>query len=478
MKTKSRFVCGACGHVALKWMGRCPGCDAWNTLEERSAPPARRGAAAGGGSRPAAGVEIRTLGEIDSAEAPRYRTGIEEFDRVLGGGLVPGSLALVAGDPGIGKSTLLLQAAAAYAAAGLRVLYVSAEESAAQIRRRSVRLSAAAGPVGILSSTRLELVAPAVEDADVDVIIVDSIQTLHHADATSAPGSVSQVRDNTLFFLELARRTQIPVLLVGHVTKEGSLAGPRVMEHMVDAVLYLEGDRYHHYRILRAIKNRFGPTHEVGVFEMADDGLREVANPSELMLAERRGEGSGSAVVVALEGTRPLLLEVQALISGSGYSNPRRVATGIDSKRLAVLLAVLEKHAGLDFSTNDVFVNVAGGFRIAEPAVGLAAAMALASSFHDRPIPADTALIGEIGLGGEVRAVSRLRRRIQEAAKLGFGRVVAPAGAVEAVEGIRIVPVTHVRDALARVFDAPARTAPRTSAGPAPRAAAVPETRP
>ncbi len=460
MKSTTSYVCRECGHRAPKWMGQCPGCRAWNTLEEQTAPAKTKRPGLGSPAR-AAASPVRKLSDIDTENLPRYHTDLEEFDRVLGGGLVPGSLVLVAGDPGVGKSTLLLQAASAYAARGLRVLYVSAEESDRQLRMRSRRLSAIDPGIQVLADTKLESVAPAVENAGADVVIVDSVQTLHLAEAGGAPGSLSQVRDNALYFMELAKRTQTPVFLVGHVTKEGTVAGPRAVEHMVDAVLYLEGDRFHHFRILRAAKNRFGPTHEVGVFEMGDEGLRQVANPSEFLLEERREGMSGSAVVVALEGTRPILLEVQALVGGAGFSVPRRVATGVDAKRLAVLLAVLERRAGLDFSTHDVFVNVAGGFRIAEPAVDLALALAVASSYHDVPVDPRTVVVGEVGLGGEVRRVGQLDPRLHEAAKLGFSTAVIPARSGDAAGGAKIdrVPVARVDEALEKALGLSAKPA-------------------
>ena len=448
MKTKTEFKCSACEHRTPKWMGQCPDCRAWNTLEavESKGPRSLRRSEA---------APVKTLGEIDEHDLPRYRTGIAEFDRVLGGGLVPGSLILVAGDPGVGKSTLLLQAASAYATAGLGVLYVSAEESERQLRLRSRRLGDINDAIRVLATTRLEGVAPVVETNEADLVIVDSVQTLHQAEAGSAPGSVGQVRDNTLYFMELAKRTQIAVLLVGHVTKEGTVAGPRVMEHMVDAVLYLEGDHFHQYRMLRAAKNRFGPTHEVGMFEMGDAGLREVKNPSEFLLEERREGTSGSAVVVALEGTRPLLLEVQALVGSAGYSSPRRVAMGLDGKRLAVLLAVLERRAGMNFSGSDVFANVAGGMRVAEPGVDLALAMAVASSYYDVPLDSRTVVLGEVGLGGEVRRVSQLGHRLREAAKLGFETAVVPERGVpkDKDSPLKLVPVSRVDEALQKILD-------------------------
>lgn len=476
MKTKTEFKCSACGHRTPRWMGQCPGCQVWNTLEEVTV--AAKGASRS--HRPATPAAPKTLAEIDEHDLPRYRTGMDELDRVLGGGLVPGSLILVAGDPGVGKSTLLLQAASAYASAGLKVLYVTAEESERQLRLRSRRLGDIHDTIEVLAATRLETVAPVVEGADIDLVIVDSVQTLHSSDAGSAPGSVGQVRDNTLYFLELAKRTQIPALLVGHVTKEGTVAGPRVMEHMVDAVLYLEGDHFHPYRMLRAAKNRFGPTHEVGMFEMGDGGLREVANPSEFLLQERREGTSGSAIVVALEGTRPLLLEVQALVGTAGYTSPRRVAMGLDGKRLAVLLAVLERRAGMSFSASDVFVSVAGGMRVSEPSVDLALALAVASSYYDIPVDARTVAMGEVGLGGEVRRVSRLSLRLREAAKLGFETAVVPEGGAPDGDDVplNLVSVTRVDDAVQKILkvgkNAPRADVSAPSARPAHLAGVVP----
>jgi len=445
MKSKTSFVCSACGHQSPKWLGQCPACSAWNTHEEGVAPPPRKDTWRGDASL------IRALGDIADEKLARYTSGIEEFDRVLGGGLVPGSLVLVAGDPGIGKSTLLLQAASAYARRGLRVLYVSAEESERQLRFRSRRLNGIESSLQVLASTRLESVAPAVERAELDVLIVDSVQTLHRDEATTAPGSAGQVRDNALYFMELAKRTHVPVLLVGHVTKEGTVAGPRTVEHLVDAVLYLEGDPFHPYRVLRAAKNRFGPTHEAGMFEMEEDGLREVLNPSEFLLQERHAESSGSVVTVAMEGTRSVLLEVQALVARAGYGSPRRVAMGPDPRRVAVILAVLERRARLDLSASEVFVNVAGGFRIAEPAADLALALAVASSYYDQAVDPRWVAVGEIGLGGEVRRVSRLGLRLKEAARLGFTTALVPErdkSAADGASGMRILPIGRVDEAL------------------------------
>lgn len=466
MKQKSRFVCSACGHASLKWMGRCAGCEAWNTLEEERVPAKGQARA----SSPGPAVALKKLGEVEDERQPRYTTGHREFDRVLGGGLVPGSLLLVAGDPGVGKSTLLLQAASAYAAKGLHVVYVAAEESETQIRLRSRRLGEISPDIRLLAGTRMDDVAARLEGAGADVIIVDSVQTLHHPDAASAPGSVGQVRANTLYFLEMAKNTKVPVILVGHVTKEGQVAGPRVMEHMVDAVLYLEGDRFHHYRMFRAAKNRFGPTHEVGLFEMGDSGLREVENASEFLLEERRAGTSGSAVLAAIEGTRPLLLEVQALVGAAGYGTPRRVATGIDAKRLSVLLAVLERRAGMNFSASDVFVSVAGGVRVAEPAMDLAVVAAVASSYHDIPLDPQTVVLGEVGLGGEVRRVGHLDRRLHEAARLGFRSAVVPTRSQQepAPAGLQIAAVGRVDEAVRHLLGVTGGAQPPAARRPEP----------
>lgn len=456
MKTKLQYLCTECGHVAPKWMGRCPECSAWNTLEEQTAPKTAKSTA-----RPApstnAPIKIQKLGEIPGDVPPRYRTGWGEFDRVLGGGLVPGSLVLVAGDPGIGKSTLLLQAGSAYAEQGLRVLVVAAEESADQLRMRCVRLGSVNDSIQVLAGNRLDEIGPLIGPGQADVIIVDSVQTLHYSEGP-APGSAAQVRDSALFFLELAKNQGVPVFLIGHVTKEGTVAGPRVVEHLVDAVVMLEGDRFHPYRVLRASKNRFGPTHEVGLFEMGEGGMVEVDNPSAFLLEDRRGEMIGSTVVPSLEGTRPILLEVQALVGRSGGATPRRVATGLDSKRLAVLLAVLERRVGLATAGLDVFVNIAGGFRVAEPAVDLAMAVAVASSAREQPVDHQTVFIGEVGLGGEVRRVAQLERRLAEASKLGFRRAVIPSGVEgqyrpdSAMSELELIPVSRVDEALEKVL--------------------------
>jgi DNA repair protein RadA/Sms len=402
--------------------------------------------------KPRAKNRAQSLNALGGTQAERIGVPIAELDRVLGGGLVAGSLVLVGGDPGIGKSTLVLQTAAALAGSVGTVLYVSAEESAQQIKLRADRLGLAGDDLWVLSETSLSEVLSAAEHQRPGLLIVDSIQTVYVEDITSAAGSVSQVRECTARLMQWAKPRGIPVVIVGHVTKEGTIAGPRVLEHMVDAVLYLEGDRYHQYRILRAVKNRFGSTDEVGVFEMADAGLREVRNPSEVFLAERSGGTAGSTVAVTVEGTRPILVEIQALTTASHLGMPRRSANGLDASRLQLLVAVLQKRVGLALGSQDIYANVVGGLRIAEPAADLAVALAVASSFKERPVDPATVVVGEIGLSGELRSVGQLDRRLNEAARLGFGRVVVPAGPGRSrpasVKGIELVRATSVAEAI------------------------------
>jgi len=462
------FVCQECGYESTKWLGRCPGCSAWNSLvEERLAAPAagrRPGArrdgdltgAAAGGAGQAGAVPIA---EVTLDDAVRRRTGLAEVDRVLGGGVVPGSLVLVGGDPGVGKSTLALAVAHHMAASGPAardahpVLYVSGEESVRQTKMRAARLGVDAPNLLVLAETDLDQIVAQIDRLRPSLVVVDSIQTVYRADVTAAPGSVAQIRECTGDLLRVAKTDGGPaVLVIGHVTKEGAIAGPRVLEHMVDTVLYFEGERHHAYRVLRATKNRFGSTNEIGVFAMSGRGLTEVADPSALFLAERPEGASGSAVVCAIEGTRPLLLEVQALVTRTPFGMPRRTAAGIDYNRLLLLLAVLEKRAGLHLSAHDVYVSVAGGVRVDEPAADLGVALAVASSHRDRPVDAGAVAVGEVGLGGEVRAVSQIDRRIAEAAKLGFRRVVAPranlAGLDDTPAGVEITGVDTVAEAL------------------------------
>lgn len=453
-KDRTRFVCQACGGAAPKWQGRCDACGAWNTLAEEAAAPARGPgpAARAGGGRRVAFVAL----EGESAPPPRIPTGIAELDRVLGGGLVAASAVLVGGDPGIGKSTILLQAAARISAAGRRVLYVSGEEAVEQVRLRALRLGLEKAPMGLGAATALRDIAASLEEEqDVALVVIDSIQTLWLDALDSAPGTVAQVRACSAELIRLAKTRGFALVLIGHVTKEGTLAGPRVLEHMVDATLYFEGDRGHQFRILRAVKNRFGATDEIGVFEMTERGLVEVPNPSALFLAERRGNVSGSAVFAGMEGTRPVLVEVQALLAPSAGGSPRRQVVGWDSGRLAMLLAVLEARCGLTLGMNDVYLNIAGGLRIAEPAADLAVAAALVSAATDRPTDPDQVHFGEVGLSGEVRQVAHAEARLREAQKLGFGGAVLPRRAARggrapvALEGLKLAEIGHLADLVA-----------------------------
>lgn len=426
-KSTTKYVCQQCGYESVKWMGRCPDCGEWNSLVEMISPTLK---AAGGRSASRTAVRPVPLTEVEAIEARRVLTGSPEVDRVLGGGIVPGSLILLGGDPGVGKSTLLQQVAGDIALRDGSVLYVSAEESNQQIKLRAERLGIATPRMLLLAETDIEAIVEVAEQTRPQLVIVDSIQTVASAQIPSAPGSISQVRECTLRLMQLAKRTQVPVCIIGHVTKEGTVAGPRTLEHMVDAVLYLEGERFQTYRLLRGVKNRFGATHEVGVFEMRGEGMVDVANPSALFLTEQHGQSSGSAVVVSMEGTRPMLVEVQALVSTTAFGTPRLTTNGMDHSRVSMLLAVLGKRVGLALGNQDVYVNVAGGFTIDEPAVDLGVAAAIASSFREQRIATDTILLGEVGLGGELRAVPRATFRVREAAKLGFKRCVLPASSV------------------------------------------------
>ena len=434
-EAKTVFLCAECGNESPKWFGRCPHCGAWNSAREG---PGRREATApraGYGSQSGTAAPLR-FEEIEGRAEDRWRSGIGELDRVLGGGLVPGSLVLIGGDPGIGKSTLALQLAGALGRAGKSVLYVSGEESPRQTKMRAERLAMQRGEAELWIHAEIDLDAIAAEVTRLHpaLLVIDSIQTLYVSSLDAAPGSVSQVRECGLRLLRLAKESGMPVLLIGHVTKDGSVAGPRTLEHMVDAVIYLEGDRHHEYRILSAAKNRFGSTHEIGVFEMRGDGLAEVENPSERLLRDRGESVPGSAVVASIEGSRPLLSEVQALVAPTHYANPQRVAQGIDPRRLAVVIAVLDKRAGTSLAGADVFVNVAGGIRLEEPAADLGIALALASSFRDRPLPPDLVAIGEVGLGGELRPVPQIERRLAEARRLGFRSAIVPRRSAPAGE--------------------------------------------
>jgi DNA repair protein RadA/Sms len=454
---RTHFFCSQCGHENSKWFGRCPACQAWNTAAEapagKSGDTAARKNTQGRGrwrAADAAPSAPRPLAEVELESVARSATGFAELDRVLGGGIVPGSLVLVGGDPGIGKSTLLLQLACALANDGQRVLYVTGEESEAQIRLRASRIGPVPPDLLVLCETDVDALLEAAQGTNPAVLVADSIQTLSRAEVEGAPGAVSQIRECGLALMHFAKATGTTTFLVGHVTKEGAVAGPRVLEHMVDAVLYLEGERYQHYRVLRAAKNRFGSTDELGVFEMTGTGLVEVANPSAAFLSESQRSEPGSAVVASLEGTRPLLVEVQALVSTSFYGTPQRVTAGFDQRRLAVLLAVLERRVGLRLGRHDVFVTVTGGLRLDEPGTDLGVALAVASSFLSRPVLARTLAVGEVSLSGELRRVSRLGARVREAAQLGFERVGVPAPQLADAQGLGVEPVSlaHLRDAI------------------------------
>jgi DNA repair protein RadA/Sms len=445
-KVLTRYVCQSCGYVSPRWVGKCPNCSEWNTFVEEAPPPASARRATGTKSA----LDPVSIDEVDHAEAPRIRVGIDEFDRVLGGGLVAGSLILLGGDPGIGKSTLMMQVALQLK--DRVVLYVTGEESVRQIKLRVDRLNASdAKNIRLLAETNLDLILDVIERGEPDLVIVDSIQTMYRPGLESAPGSVSQVRESTALLLRAAKTRGVPIFVVGHVTKEGVIAGPRVIEHMVDTVLQFEGEAHYSYRMLRSLKNRFGSTNEIGIFEMRDTGLSEVRNPSEVFLSERQYGSSGSAVVASIEGSRPILVEVQALVTSSSYGVPQRTTTGVDVRRLALLLAVLEKRVGLVLGHQDVFVNVAGGLRIEEPAVDLGIAVAIVSSLRDVPADSGTVLVGEIGLGGEIRTISQIEKRVQEAAKLGFKRIIIPQNnrkALNKAMDIEIVSVDRIEKAI------------------------------
>ncbi len=436
VKLKTRFVCQSCGAAYPRWAGRCEACGAWNSLvEEGSAGGIGAGPALARSPRKGRPVALTGLAGTTEDE-PRIVSGIAELDRATGGGFVPGSALLIGGDPGIGKSTLLMQAAAALARRGHRIVYVSGEEAVAQVRLRAQRLAVADAPVELAAETNVEdILATLAIGRRPDVVILDSIQTLWTEAVDSAPGTVTQVRAAAQATIRYAKSTGAAVVLVGHVTKEGQIAGPRVVEHMVDGVLYFEGEAGHHFRILRAVKNRFGPTDEIGVFEMSDKGLREVPNPSELFLGERHARAPGAAVFAGMEGTRPVLVEIQALVAPSPLGTPRRAVVGWDSARLSMVLAVLESHCGLRFASHDVYLNVAGGYRIGEPAADLAVAAALVSSLSSLALPADCVYFGEISLSGAVRPVSHAQQRLKEAEKLGFGQAVLPAGPEQPAQG-------------------------------------------
>lgn len=448
-KLKTKFTCTECGYETPKWLGKCPGCQAWNTFVEEVETRERAGFHTSGSAMPQ--EKAVSIIHIESAKEPRITTDNMELNRVLGGGVVPGSLILVGGDPGIGKSTLLLQTSFELNRKGLKVLYISGEESTRQTKLRADRLGAVSPLLFVLCETNIEAILLAIDDIEPDFLVIDSIQTVFHPSISSAPGSVSQVRECTAHFMRIAKSKGIATVLVGHVTKEGAIAGPRLLEHMVDCVLYFEGERHHTYRVLRAVKNRFGSTNEIGIFEMQETGLVEVNNPSELFLSERPLGVAGSTVVASMEGTRPVLVELQALVSPTNFPSPRRMATGFDHNRLSLIIAVLEKRNGLFLQTQDVYLNVAGGVKLDEPAVDLAVAVSIASSFRDCPTQPFDAIFGEIGLTGEVRGVSRVDQRVKEAEKLGFRRVILPQKSLKGWNpplGMEVVGVNTVQEAL------------------------------
>ncbi len=448
-KIQTRYVCQRCAYESPRWIGRCPNCSEWNSfVEELSRKITARKAAKG------AAPEAVPLTEVEMHDEQRIPSAIGEFDRVLGGGLVQGSVVLLGGDPGVGKSTLMMQLAASLA--GKIVLYISGEESARQIKMRADRLTFhATDNFLILSETNADLIGAVIERTPPDIIVVDSIQTMFLPQFESSPGSIAQVRESTALFTRIAKQRSIPVFLIGHVTKDGMIAGPKVIEHMVDTVLQFEGERHYAYRILRAIKNRFGSTNEIGVFEMRDSGLQEVKNPSEVFLSERSFGASGSTVVASVEGTRPILIEVQALVTSTSYGVPQRTTTGFDARRLGLLIAVIEKRLGVMLGQYDVFVNIAGGVRVEEPAVDLGIAAYIISSFRDQPVDSQTVAIGEIGLSGEVRTVSQIEKRVQEAARLGFQRVVVPKNNLKGLQrpgDIELLGVERIEDAVRILF--------------------------
>lgn len=448
-KTNTVFFCQECGYESSKWMGQCPGCHQWNTFVEETVVTGSKGKAVKTVSTER--VKLAALSEISLEAEDRISTNMVELDRVLGGGLVGGSLTLVGGDPGIGKSTLLLQVCRNLAAAEKEVLYVSGEESLKQIKIRANRIGDFTSHLKLLCETSLDVIEETIRNKKPDIVVIDSIQTMYNEEISSAPGSVSQVREATAVFLQLAKGLNISIFIVGHVTKEGTVAGPRVLEHMVDTVLYFEGDRHASYRILRGVKNRFGSTNEIGVFEMEAEGLKEVKNPSEFMLSGKPEEASGSVVVCSMEGTRPMLIEIQALVCHSSFGIPRRQTTGTDFNRVNLLIAVLEKRLGLQLGNCDAYVNIAGGIKIQEPAIDLGITMALVSSLKNKVIDSKTIAIGEVGLSGEVRGVNMIQARVQEAQKLGFTTCIIPEvsmGIVKEIKGIRIIGVKNIGDAM------------------------------
>lgn len=453
-KRKSKFMCRSCGYESAKWMGRCPGCGEWNTMDEE-VEIVQKGPRAAFQHGERVKQKALPISQVEMSEEPRVKTELEELNRVLGGGIVPGSLILIGGDPGIGKSTLLLQVSSLLANQQQRVLYISGEESIKQTKLRAERLGVKSDELYIYAETDLAMINETVDEVKPRFVIVDSIQTVHHPEVSSAPGSVSQVRECTAELMRIAKTQNIAIFLVGHVTKEGQIAGPRLLEHMVDTVLYFEGERHHTYRILRSVKNRFGSTNEIAIFEMLQAGLKEVLNPSEMFLRERSQGGAGSTIVASMEGTRPILVEIQALLTASSFNYPKRMATGLDQNRVQLLMAVLEKRAGMLLQTQDAYIKVAGGVKLDEPAIDLAVLLSIVSSFKDTAVGARDCFVGEVGLTGEVRRVSRIEQRVTEAAKLGFDRIIIPSsnlGGWDVPSGIEVVGVETVMEALGIAF--------------------------
>ena len=451
---KTAFFCQNCGYESAKWMGQCPACREWNTFVEEPTAAKTPAGTQGIGNHSAAGRKPVHLTEISTGKEERIPTGIGELDRVLGGGIVPGSLTLVGGDPGIGKSTLLLQVCRMLSTAGHQVLYISGEESLRQIKLRAVRIGEFNENLSLLCETNLDIIRAVMEKEKPEMAVIDSIQTMYNEEVSSAPGSVSQVRESTNVLMQIAKGMGISIFIVGHVTKDGNVAGPRVLEHMVDTVLYFEGDRHASYRILRGVKNRFGSTNEIGVFEMQQAGLVEVKNPSEYMLNGRPEGASGSIVTCSIEGTRPILLEIQALVCKTGFGLPRRTAAGADLNRVNLLMAVLEKRAGMPLSSCDAYVNIAGGIRMNEPAIDLGIVLAIVSSYREIAISDKTICFGEVGLSGEVRAVNMAKQRVQEAKKLGFETCILPKVSLTdevRTDGIQLIGVSNVREAISRI---------------------------
>lgn len=449
MKSKPRikYVCSNCGYESLRWLGKCPDCEEWNSFTEEIIEARSRKA-----SPASSKISTPKLTEISTEEDERIKTGIMEFDRVLGGGLMPGSVILLGGDPGIGKSTLAMQAAAKI---NNKVLYVTGEESSKQIKLRADRLKIKSDNFYVLPETDMNSIIASVNNTKPSVVIIDSIQTMYRSELENSPGTIIQIRESTALLMDEAKRNHFCVIIIGHVTKEGFIAGPKVLEHIVDAVIQFEGESNHSFRILRAQKNRFGSTNEIGIFEMHEEGLTEVKNPSELFLSERGTKISGSVVTASIEGTRPLLLEVQALVTPSNYGNPQRVATGFDYRRLSILLAVLEKRGGYRLSANNVFLNMAGGVKIDEPAVDLAVCCSIASSLLDKAADSSAVVIGEVGLGGEIRSVGNIEKRIVEAEKLGFRKIIIPANNLKSIKSknsAEIVPVNSLSEAITKIF--------------------------